>query len=77
MTKHIRNRQEMVFDFIVQYKTDNGGTSPTLREIAAGIGLKSIALLQVYLMRLEMERRIEVVGTRHIAVRGEEWRLNV
>ena len=47
----ITKKQQRILDFIVDY-TDKNGVSPTYREIAAGIGLKSVASVAEHINNL-------------------------
>lgn len=38
------NRRELVYNFIVRYKAENNGDSPTIREIAQGVGIGSTSV---------------------------------
>jgi SOS-response transcriptional repressor LexA len=67
---------ERVFDFILKYKHEHDGNSPSFREIGEACGISSTAVVSYWLKRLETQglillpedpgahtnRRIEVVG---------------
>jgi SOS-response transcriptional repressor LexA len=73
MKKKINYRQAEVFDFIVRYKTDNDGLSPTYREIGEECGISSTSVVRYYLVKLQdgglitfgkKGRGIKVIGGR-------------
>lgn len=68
---------EAIFRCVVAFKRDHGGDSPTAREIAAGVGVRSTAVVHSALAALEREgkihrgrygqaRAIEIVGARYV-----------
>jgi SOS-response transcriptional repressor LexA len=66
--------RDQVFEFIVEYKREHDGISPSVREIAEGCVL-SESTVKYHLLKLENERRILVKGRRAIEVVGGEWNL--
>ena len=62
-------------DFIIQYKMENDGNSPTMREIAAGIGVQSVSYVDYLLKDLAAYGKIERVKRRNgsIRVTGGKW----
>lgn len=65
-----------VYQFIIAYKGDHDGNSPTLREIAAGIGLASVSDLPTRLRRLEQVGLIWLTGSgpgQRICITGGKW----
>lgn len=52
-------RQQDIYDFLVQYITKNG-FSPSMREICDGTDIKSTSSVYDYLCLLEMNGKIEV-----------------
>ena len=66
------NRKE-VYEFIVKYKTDNDGLSPSMREIMAQ-GVSSTSVVDWHLKKLEQEGKISCNGVRGIKVTGGKWR---
>jgi SOS-response transcriptional repressor LexA len=71
---------EAVFDFIVAYKREHDGNSPTIREIMLACGISSTSMVVFYLNKLERRgiiRRPEpVFGARYangIEVVGGKW----
>ena len=55
--------QERIYQFIVRYKRLNDGLSPTVREIADGLGMGSTSI-QYQLVNLERTGLIRRVGFR-------------
>ena len=70
-------RPKEVFDFIVQYKIDNTGLSPTQREIVAGTDITSLSIVFYYLDILEDAKLIyrNPNISRGIQVVGGKWSL--
>jgi SOS-response transcriptional repressor LexA len=69
---------ETVYQYIISFKVDHDGNSPTIREIASGCTISSISQVQYYLDRLVDDGRIEMsegIGRRKIIVKGGCWRL--
>ncbi len=64
-----------IFDFIVAYKIQNDGQSPTYREIMESCHLSSTSLVAYYLSRLVKAGKIAMnyYGTRSIRVPGGSW----
>lgn len=65
-----------VYQFIIAYKGECDGNSPTLREIAAGIGLASVSDLPARLRRLEQVGLVWLTGngpSQRICVTGGKW----
>ena len=72
MTKPLTPRAQSVYDFIVQYKINNTGLSPTQREIVAGTDITAVSIVFYDLDILEnagliyrnpkISRGIQVVG---------------
>ena len=77
-----RQRRHRVHDlrkvlrFIVDFKREHDGNSPTLREIGAGCGISSTSVVVHLLKRLEKIGKIEISGdneARSIVVVGGKW----
>lgn len=70
-------RQQSVFGFIVAYKRDHDGNSPSVREIMAACDYHSTGTMHYTLRRLAQIGVIELSGvrgtTRQIAVVGGAW----
>ncbi len=71
------NRHLEILDFIIQFKCEHDGLSPTVREIAAHFPFATTTVAY-YLDVLHMRGFIEYIGKgkmRGIMVNGGEWRL--
>ncbi len=71
-----------LFDFILKFKTEHDGNSPSIREIGNGCGINSTSLVKYYLGVLEGEGKItierKVPGkNRMINVTGGNWSYQV
>ncbi len=66
--------REQVFDFIVDYKRQHDGLSPSVTEIAKALFLHRTTA-RYHLMMLEHDGRIRLVGRRAIQVIGGTWEL--
>lgn len=68
-------RREDILDFIIQFITENN-YPPSIREIAQGVGLKSIESVKYYLKILERNKKIKMKPnlSRTISVVGYEFR---
>lgn len=74
--KKINNRQA-IYEFIVQFKIEHDGNSPTYREIMAATGLSSSSTVAYYLNQLEeagfIIRSMQGGNSRVIEVPGGFW----
>lgn len=76
-----RSTTDKVFDFIVTYKAQHDGCSPTLREIMVGLSISSISVVGYHLRRLAESGRIEMFvrdpdgnkSSKNIQVIGGAW----
>ena len=72
--KKITNNDREVYYFIVQYKIENGGDSPTLREIGKSVGINSVSHVLSIIQKLEELKFIEIIKNtdrnRAIKVKG-------
>lgn len=77
MIKAKSKRIDIVFNFIVAYKTKHDGNSPTTREIGAACGISSTSMVNYYLDRLAQAGRITIEPgmNRMISVTGGIWKL--
>lgn len=68
-------RDDALYDFIIAYKREYGGRSPTHVDLAAALGLKSKSNVRGRLERLAASGRIVLAGndSRNIAIPGERW----
>lgn len=62
-----------VFNFIVDYKTRNDGTSPSMREIMEACDISTLSIVHYILADLVDMNLIEKGGTRNIKVVGGSW----
>ena len=69
-------RAEAILQFVIAYKQEHDGISPTIREISDALGLNSTSLVKFYLERLEEGGKIQMVAnsSRGIMVTGGAWR---
>lgn len=68
-------RRKAIYEFIVDYKQDHDGNSPTVREIGEMLGIESTSMVVYYLRQLE-ELDLILVGSarsRAIQVVGGQW----
>jgi len=66
--------RERVFRFIVEYKRQHDGLSPTVEEISRACVLHT-STVKYHLLKLENQGRIRIVGRRAIEVIGGVWNL--
>ena len=67
---------EAMYRFIIRFKRMNGGDSPSRREIAAGVGLPTVSIVQHHLAALEtagLIRRPRRGQARRIGIPGASW----
>lgn len=66
---------DKVFNAIVEYKIENCGNSPSVREIMVDAGLSSTSVASYHIEKLEKEGRIyrEPDQARHIRIPGESY----
>lgn len=72
MTGSNARSREQVFAFIVQYKRDHDGLSPTAREIAEACFMHE-STARYHLTQLALEGRIRLLERRGIEVIGGAW----
>lgn len=69
---------EAVYRYIIRYKRQHAGESPTRREIGAGVGISTPSIVHHHLMMLERAGKIVLARpsgkARMIAIPGAEWR---
>jgi SOS-response transcriptional repressor LexA len=65
--------RERVYQFIIRYKADSGGASPSVREMMRALNLSSGAVVH-HLTRLQEDGRIIREGY-HLSIPGERWSL--
>lgn len=64
-----------VFAYLVAYKRENDGRSPTVREIADGLGIPSTSIVAYHLKQLAADGRILInpAIARGISIPGGRW----
>lgn len=70
---------ERMYRYIIRYKRMSGGDSPTRRELAAGVGLPSVSMVQHHLDALERAGRIERPKrgkARMLVIPGAYWQFD-
>ena len=71
---------EAVYRYIIRYKRQHAGESPTRREIAAGVGIAPTSIVHHHLVVLERAGWVRVARpggrARMIAIPGAEWRFD-
>ena len=69
-------RAVKALDFIIRYKQDFDGNSPSLREIGQAVGTRSTSYTSFLLKELERFGKIRFPsdGRRLIMVTGSEWK---
>lgn len=74
MTSNYPDNHQLIFAYIVDYKTKNDGLSPTLEEIRKATGIPSKSTVFYALERMEKEGRIRRVGkARNIVLPGGKY----
>lgn len=63
---------ETVYEFIVKFKKEHDGNSPTIREIGAACNISSTSAV-AYILKVLVRRGLITVD-RDISVVGAEWR---
>ena len=69
-------KTEIVYQFILSFKAQYDGNSPTIREIAGGCGISSTSMVEYYLDKLVKDGRIiltKASGSRKMLVRDGCW----
>jgi len=66
--------RDRIFAFLVRYKKEHDGNSPSVREIAEGCHIV-LSGAHYHLIRLELENRIRISGqrSRTIEIVGANW----
>ncbi len=71
-------KPEIIYQYIINFKVEHDGNSPTIREITQGCHISSTSLANYYLGQLVDEGRIEMsdcIASRKIMVKGGSWAL--
>lgn len=71
----VEARECAMYEFIVGFKREHDGNSPTIREIGDALGMHSTSHIRWYLEKLEKRGliRIEGYASRCIEVMGGRW----
>ena len=74
MGRKAQNKENNVFGYIIQYKTDNDGLSPSYREICKELNIRSVSTVYYYIRKLEKQGKI-AMGKKAsgIKVIGGRW----
>jgi SOS-response transcriptional repressor LexA len=70
-------RSESILRYVIDYKREHDGISPTIREIQEATGISSSSLVKFYLDGLQKRGAIQYIGdnlSRGIMVTGGEWK---
>jgi SOS-response transcriptional repressor LexA len=76
-TNNKLERSENILRYVIDFKREHDGISPTIREIQEGTGISSSSLVKFYLDGLQERGVIQYIGdhmSRGIMVAGGEWR---
>jgi repressor LexA len=73
--RKLNDRDWQVFNYIVEYKRENDGNSPTIRDICAAVGFSSTSYVNYILEKLEHFEFImrDKAKSRGISVIGGHW----
>jgi predicted transcriptional regulator len=68
------SNRDRIYDFIIRYKIEHQGNSPTIREICDGLNL-SVGCVTYNLDMLDAEDRISISRNKasHIKIPGAKW----
>jgi hypothetical protein len=66
--------RDLVFQYIVEYKRQHDGLSPSITEMARALSMNRTTA-RYHVLMLEHEGRIRLVGRRAIEVIGGAWNL--
>ena len=67
------SKKEEVYQFIMQYKSEHNGLSPSYDQIREGCSISSKNSIALILRELINEGRIGREGTRGISIPNSEW----
>ena len=69
-----KEKSELVYRFIVDYKQAHGGNSPSIREICRACDLSSTSLAYYYLGKLEDQKRLYIdLECKKVVICGAIW----
>ena len=67
-------RKQDAFDYVVKYKGEHNGNSPSFREIGSALEINSTSYVRHLLKQLEGDGELQVgTGARNITVPGYRW----
>ena len=70
------NRNDL-YEFLLSFKREHGGATPTLRDICDALGVASISTAHNMLEDLALSGRINIVSDRgsklQVSIKGEIW----
>lgn len=76
LTPHTIYIREKVYNFIIEFKTENDGCSPSIREICEHCEISSTSVTNYYLVQMVKEGRLAFIQkgkSRNIMVIGGKW----
>lgn len=68
-----KKRLQDIYEFLLVYKQQNDGLSPTFREIMDACSIPSTSVVQYYLNDLQAKGLIEYAGKQRIKVVGGQY----
>jgi len=69
-TEVVQRSAEQVLAFVIEFKDEHDGLSPTYREIMDACDISSTSMVQRYLLRLERQGKIECMLDQNQRIRG-------
>jgi SOS-response transcriptional repressor LexA len=73
------NKPEIIYRFIISYKTKYDGNSPSIRQISRDCDISSTSMVTYYLNKLISKGMIEIsddTESHKIMVKGGVWRMD-
>lgn len=67
------SKDNAVLKFVIRYKAENNGNSPSYEEIMDKCGIKSKSNVKDILDKLQASGSLEREGTKHISIPNSEW----
>jgi SOS-response transcriptional repressor LexA len=65
---------QRILDYLIRFKTNHDGNSPTFRQIMKACGITSTSVVHYYLQRMRVNRLIKIeAGHKGIEVIGGKW----
>jgi SOS-response transcriptional repressor LexA len=72
MNHPLPSTRERIYAYIIRYKADSGGASPSVREIMRALNLSSTSIVSYHIQALAADGRIIREGY-HLSIPGERW----